>query len=123
VAVITARGTATFLGGTHASQKCRGPSVKIQLQLACEELRASVAEAPVGVGVGYDGDDDIIRFDTAALQLLTEICIKGCLLRLRSFSACDPDEDNLFGAIDTEPGVLDNEVRFGVLLIHLVAIP
>ena len=41
---------------------------------------------------------------------------------LGSLSACDPDEDNVLGAIDTEPGVLNDEVRFGVLLIDLVAV-
>jgi hypothetical protein len=43
-------------------------------------------------------------------------------LPLGSLSACDPDEDNVLGAIDTEPGVLNDEVRFGVLLIDLVAV-
>jgi hypothetical protein len=43
-------------------------------------------------------------------------------LLLGSLSACDPDEDNVLGAIDTEPGVLNDEVRFGVLLIDLVAV-
>jgi len=35
------------------------------------------------------------------------------LLCLGSLSACDPDEDNTLGAIDTESGVLNDEVRFG----------
>jgi hypothetical protein len=57
-----------------------------------------------------------------ALQFLDELCIEGCLLLLGSLPACDPDEDDVLGAIDTEPGVLDDEVRFGVLLVDLVAV-
>ena len=37
-----------------------------------EELRPAVTEAPVGVGVGNDGDDDIVLFDSAGPQFLDE---------------------------------------------------
>src|SRR6266404_8540848 len=87
------------------------------LEFAREELRPSVSEAPVSIGILNDGDDDVVLLDTAGLQFLDELCIEGCLLLLGSLPACDPDEDDVLGAIDTEPGVLDDEVRFGVLLV------
>src|ERR1700736_6101371 len=92
------------------------------LEFAREELRSSVSEAPIGIGIRDDGDDDIVLLDAAGLQFLDKLCREGSLLLLGSLSACDPDEHNVLGAIDTEPGVLDNEVRFGVLLIYLVAV-
>jgi hypothetical protein len=91
------------------------------LEFAREELGPPVSEAPVSIGVLDDGDDDVVLLDTAGLQFLDELCIEVCLLLLGSSPACDPDEDNVLGAIDTEPGVLDDEVRFGVLLVNLVA--
>ena len=81
-----------------------------RLEFAREELRPSVAEAPVGVGVCNDGDHDIVLFDTAGLQFLDEIDIEVCLLLLGSLSARDANEDNLPGAIDIESGILDDEV-------------
>jgi choline dehydrogenase len=39
---------------------------------------------------------------------------------LGSLSACDPDEHHVLGAIDTEPGVLDNEVQDHLLLAGCV---
>jgi len=92
------------------------------LELAREKLRPSVAEAPVGVGVRNDGHDNVVLLDTAVLQFLDELDVEVCLLLLGSWSACDANEDNLPGAIDIESGILDDEVRFGVLLIDLVTV-
>ena len=92
------------------------------LEFAGEELCPSVSEAPIGIRVRNNRDDDITLYDTTGLQFLNELRIEVCLLLLGSLSACDPDEDNVLGAIDTEPGVLNDEVRFGVLLIDLVAV-
>ena len=55
-------------------------------------------------------------------KFLDELDIEVCLLLLGSLSACDANEDNLLGAIDIESGILDDEVRFRVLLIDLVAV-
>jgi hypothetical protein len=33
----------------------------MQLEFTCEELCASVAEAPIGIRVGDDGDNDVIH--------------------------------------------------------------
>ena len=104
----------------HCHRKLSGcPQV---LQLAREELGPSVSEAPVSIGVLNDGDDDVVLLDTAGLQFRDELCVEGCLLLLGSLPACDPDEHDVLGAIDTEPGVLEDEVRFGVLLVDLVAV-
>jgi hypothetical protein len=72
------------------------------LEFGREELRPSVSEAPVSIGVLNDGDDDVVLLDTAGLQFLDELGIEGCLLLLGSLPACDPDEDDVLGAIDTE---------------------
>jgi hypothetical protein len=85
-------------------------------------LGAPVAEAPIGIRVGDDGDNDVILFDTAGLQFLNELCLRSGLLCFGSLSAGDPNEDNILGPIDTKPGVLNDKVRFGVFLINLVAI-
>src|SRR5260370_13201065 len=92
------------------------------LEFGREELCPSVSEAAVRIRVLNDRDDDVGLLDTAGLQFLDEHCVEGCLLLLGSLPACDPDEDNVLGAIDTESGVLDDEVRFGVLLVDLVAV-
>ena len=94
----------------------------MRLQLAGEELRPSVPEAPVRVGVRNKGHHDIVLLDPADIQFLDELCIEVCRLLLGSLSARDPDEHKFLGTLDAEPGVLDDEVRFGVLLIDLVTI-
>src|SRR5882757_8946640 len=106
----------------HRLLCCRYSGPQLRLEFAGEELRSSVAEAPVGVGVRNDGDHDIVLFDTAGLQFLDELDIEVCLLLLGSLSASDANEHSLLGAIDIESGILDDEVRFGVLLIDLVAV-
>ena len=92
------------------------------LEFAREELCASVAEAPIGIRVGDDRDNDVSLFDTTGLQFLNELCIRRGLLCFGSLSAGDTNEDNILGAIDTKSGVLNDEVRFGVFLINLVEI-
>jgi hypothetical protein len=63
----------------HATQPPVTPRTgeEERLEFAREELGASVAEAPIGVRVGDDGDNDVILFDTAGLQFLNELCITG----------------------------------------------
>jgi hypothetical protein len=41
--------------------------------MICEELGAPVAEAPIGIRVGDDGDNDVILRDTAGLQFLNKL--------------------------------------------------
>src|SRR5258708_26384315 len=92
------------------------------LELACLELRPSVSETPIGVPIRHNGNDDIVRLDTAGLQFIYELFIKLELLRIRSVSARDSDEDGGLAPLDTATGILNDEVRFRVLLIDLIAV-
>jgi hypothetical protein len=56
------------------------------LELAREELGPSVSEAPVGIGVLDDGDDDVVLLDAAGLQFRDELCVEVvfcCSVRCR----------------------------------------
>lgn len=68
---------------TYTTLKAFGTADEVQLELAREELGASVAEAPIGIRVGNDGDNDVILFDTAGLQFFNEFCIQRGLLSLQ----------------------------------------
>jgi hypothetical protein len=68
---------------TYTTLKAFGTADEVQLELAREELGASVAEAPIGIRVGNDGDNDVILFDTAGLQFFNELCIQRGLLSLQ----------------------------------------
>jgi hypothetical protein len=92
------------------------------LELACLELRPSVSETPIGVPIRHHGNDDIVRLDTAGLQFIYELFIELELLRIRSVPARDSDEDGVLAPLDTETGILDDKVRFRVLLIDLIAV-
>jgi len=89
-------------------------------ELAREKLRPSVAEAQVASECN-DGHDNVVLLDTAVLQFLDELDVEVCLLLLGSWSACDAMKQPS-GAIDIESVILDDEVRFGVLLIDLVTV-
>ena len=57
------------------------PTVKADLKVACEELGAAKAEAPVLVAVLHHGDHHVPRADaTSALQLLTDQSVQSHLL-------------------------------------------
>src|SRR5258706_1993595 len=92
------------------------------LELACLELRPSVSETPIGVPIRHHGNDDIVRLDTAGLQFIYKLFIELELLRIRSVPARDSDEDGVLAPLDTETGILDDKVRFRVLLIDLIAV-
>jgi hypothetical protein len=92
------------------------------LELACLELRPSVSETPIGVPIRHHGNDDIVRLDTAGLQFIYELFMELELLRIRSLPARDSDEDRVLAPLDTETGILDDKVRFRVLLIDLIAV-
>src|SRR5260370_33373072 len=84
-----------------------------QLQLTCEELCASVAEAPISVGVRNDGNDDIVWLNSAALlQFLTKFRIQDCFLSLGARPACYRDDDSILGSLYSESRVLNDEIRF-----------
>ena len=66
------------------------------LEFAREELCVSVAEAPIGIRVGDDGDNDVILFDTARLQFLNKLCVQRGLLRLGSCLLVIPMKTTFF---------------------------
>src|SRR5258708_37222511 len=92
------------------------------LEFARLELRPSVSETPIGVHSRHHGNDDIVRLDAAGLQFIYQLFIEFELLRTRSVPARDSDEDGVLAPLDTETGILDDKVRFRVLLIDLIAV-
>src|SRR5215207_7884539 len=94
-----------------------------RVQDAVHELGLAQTERPVGRPVRHHGNDQILRPHAAfRLQPLGQFGVRGYLLLIRSALLEDLDDHNAVRAIETEAGVLSDDLTLVVLGDDLISI-